>query len=98
MPRGEPRDFHSPEEEEEEAEEDVHSPEEAEAEEAEEEEAEEEAEEAEWYVIANGQQDGPVRASDLRRLWRASQLGENPHVWREDMDAWAPMELVPQLL
>ena len=46
LPRGEPQDFHSPEEEEEEAEEDVHSPEEAEAEEAEEEEAEEEEAEA----------------------------------------------------
>ena len=50
-----------------------------------------------WYYLAGGQQVGPLPTEALARIVRAGQVGANVMVWRNGMDGWMPLALVPEL-
>lgn len=47
-----------------------------------------------WYYVENGQQAGPVEASELPGLISSGRLNANTLVWHEGMGAWQPFSAV----
>ncbi len=48
-------------------------------------------EKAEWYVVIDGQQVGPLTASAVERRMTEGSVKSDTLVWREGMSEWAPV-------
>eukprot|EP01063_Lacrimia_lanifica_P026895 TRINITY_DN3697_c0_g1_i1.p1 TRINITY_DN3697_c0_g1~~TRINITY_DN3697_c0_g1_i1.p1 ORF type:complete len:2385 (+),score=1004.85 TRINITY_DN3697_c0_g1_i1:97-7251(+) len=54
--------------------------------------------EPEWYYQdADGTQCGPVSLDDLTEMYKEGAVTKETSLWAQGMDAWYPMEEVPQL-
>ncbi len=51
----------------------------------------------EWYYTANGGQQGPVTAADLKKLAQAGTISKEDLVWKEGMPNWVPAKNVKGL-
>lgn len=51
----------------------------------------------EWYYTANGQQQGPVTAADLKKIAQARTISREDLVWKEGMPNWVPAKNVKGL-
>ncbi len=53
---------------------------------------------SDWYYSHDGQQKGPVPASELERLASSGEFDKAKDlVWREGMADWMPLASVPEL-
>lgn len=50
-----------------------------------------------WYVIAGGQQVGPISAQQMRDMAASGQLQPTDTVWKEGMPNWVPAKSVKGL-
>ena len=51
----------------------------------------------EWHIVERGLRRGPMSEADLRSLIAAGQVGAHTQVWREGMDEWRPVMVIPEL-
>ncbi|WP_309398150.1 GYF domain-containing protein [Cerasicoccus maritimus] len=51
-----------------------------------------------WYYAENGQQVGPFTTDEIMVFVQSGNISAETHVWKNGMDAWKPIQHVPELL
>lgn len=50
-----------------------------------------------WYIVRNGQQDGPYDVSDIERFIADGEANADTYTWKEGFSDWVPMSSVDDL-
>jgi predicted Zn finger-like uncharacterized protein len=50
-----------------------------------------------WYIVVDGEQQGPLRPIDLSQLFAKGSVGLDSYVWKEGFDDWKAAGDVPEL-
>lgn len=54
--------------------------------------------EADWFLLKDGRQQGPIQLEGLQALVQSGQLGPQDSVWKRGMTAWAFAGQVPEIV
>ncbi len=53
---------------------------------------------AEWYIIVNEQQTGPLTFADVKNKIKVGELTGESHIWKEDFNDWRTISAVPSFM
>jgi len=51
-----------------------------------------------WYVVVDGEQQGPMTAAQISELLSAGRIDWEAYTWRETLDGWKPLREIQELV